>query len=130
MPKLWLSLTPPTSTWLSLLWVVACVILIIGLAYWFTKFVVGRGRLGGFGMSGGGEQFKVLARLNLGREQMLVMVQAGERCLLLGVTTASISTLAEFTPEEAQIWTKTQGQPAPPSFKEALHTILQQKRQR
>lgn len=105
-----------------------CVVVIIALAYWFTKYVAGRGGLGGFGLSSGGERFKILARLSLGREQMLVLVQVGERYFLLGVTPSAISTLAEFTAEEAQAWPAAQEQPPAPSFRETLHTILQKKR--
>lgn len=119
------------SIWLSLLWVLVCVVVIIALAYWFTKYVVGRGAFNGLGMSGGTERFKVLARLNLGRDQMLVLVQAGERYFLLGVTAGAISTLAEYTQEEAAAWRSAQEQqPAPPSFGEALRTVLQEKRRR
>ncbi len=114
--------------WLSLVWVLVCVVVIICLAYWFTKYVVGQGRLNGLGMSPGTEQFKVLARLNLGREQMLVLVRAGERCFLLGITPSAISTLAEFTREEAELWQAAQEPPAAPSFREALRTVLQQKK--
>ena len=119
------------NEWLSLLWVIVCVILIIGLAYWSTKFLAGRGRLGAFGAAKGTEQFKVLAKLTLGKEQMLALVQAGERFFLLGVTPSAISTLAEFSQEEAGSWLdKQEGQPVPPSFREALQKVLQQRRQR
>ena len=77
---------------------------IFSLAYWFTKYVVGRGAFNGLGMSGGGERFRVLARLNLGRDQMVLLVQAGERFFLLGVTAGAISNLAEYTREEAEAW--------------------------
>lgn len=124
---------PGDHAWLSLIWLLFCVALIIGLAYWFTKHVVGGGALRGSGLLGGansGEQVKVLARLNLGREQALLLVRVGERHFLLGVTPSSISTLAEFTQEEAQAWPSTPESPASPSFSEALRTVLQQKKQR
>ena len=118
------------NIWFSLLSIVVSMVAIIALAYWFTRYVVGRGGLNGLGISGGTEQFKVLARLKLGKEQMLVLVQAGERYFLLGVTASAISTLAEFTQEEAAAWPGRQEQPAPPSFGDALRTVLQQKRRR
>ena len=118
--------------WLSLLWLVLCVLAIVGLAYWFTRYVIGRGALGGFGGLGGtgSERFKVLARLSLGREQSVVLIRVGERHLLLGVTPSSVSTLAELTPEEAQAWPGTPEQPAGPGFGETLRTMLQQKKRR
>lgn len=118
------------NPWFSLLWVILSVVVIIALAYWFTKYVVGRGAFNGLGMSGGGERFRVMARLNLGRDQMVLLVQAGERFFLLGVTAGAISNLAEYTREEAEAWTTAPEQPAPPSFGEALRTVLQQKRRR
>ena len=114
--------------WLSLIWLLVCVVAIIGLAFWFTRYVVGRGALNGLGMSPGTEQFRVLARLNLGREQMLILVQAGERCFLLGVTPSAISTLAEFTQEEAELWQVAQEPPDTPNFREALRMVLRQKK--
>lgn len=119
------------NTWLSLLWVLICVVVIIGLAYWFTRYMASRGGLGALGVSKGNEQFRVLARLALGKDQALVVVQAGERYFLLGVTQSSVSTLAELTQEEAGPWlTKPDAQAVPPSFREALQKVLQQRRQR
>ena len=116
---------------LNLLWVLVCAVLIIGLAYWFTRYVVGRGKLGSFGATRGTEQLQVLARLTLGREQAAVLVQAGERYFLLGVTPSAVSTLAELTAEEAQAMCPPPSeQPQPPSFREALHTVLQQRKKR
>lgn len=118
------------NPWLSLLWVILCVVLIVGLAYWFTRYVAARGFPGGPGFRGT-DQLRALARLSLGRDEALVIVQAGERYFLLGVTPAGISNLAEFTGEEAARWTAGQEeQPAPPSFLEAMRTVIQQKKQR
>ena len=116
---------------LSLLWLLICVLAIVVLAYLFTKYVAGRS--GGFPGTGSGmDRFKVLARLSLGREQSLALVQAGERWLLLGVTSTGISLVAELSEEEAQALTARSdpGQPAPPSFGEALRTVLKQKKPR
>ena len=116
------------NPWLALLWVAVCVVLILGLAYWFTRFVAARGLPGGFGASGS-EQLQILARLSLGKDQMLAVVRAGERYFLLGITAAGISNLAEFTEEEAGSWAAAaEGQPVPPSFREALRTVIQQKK--
>ena len=81
-------------------------------------------------MAGGGERFKVLTRLSLGREQSLALVQAGERYLLLGVTPSGVSLVAELTQEEAQALYASPDQPAPPSFREALRTVLKQRKPR
>ena len=81
---------------LALIWLLVCVLAIAALAYLFTKYAVGRG--GSFlGMAGGTDRFKVIARLSLGREQSVVLVQAGERHLLLGVAPSGVSLIAELT---------------------------------
>ena len=115
---------------LSLLWLVVCCAIVLGLAYWFTKHVVGRGKLWNLGTGGGASNLRVLGRLTLGKDQQLLVVRAGERCLLLGVTGAGISTLAEFTPEEAEAWLAAdhvQSEQSPPSFTEALQKVWKQK---
>ena len=111
----------------SLLWVLVCVIVIIVLAYLFTRYVAGRGALG---LPGGSGQMKVLAHLALGREQSMALVQAGEKFLLLGVSAAGVELLAELTQEEAQAIYAPPDQPPPPSFRESLRTVLQQRKPR
>ena len=116
---------------LSLLWVLVCVLVIAALAFLFTRYVGGRGGGQLFGQPRGTERFQVLARLPLGREQSLALVRAGERWLLLGVAPSGVSLVAELTREEAQaICPPPSDPPAPPSFQEALRTVLKQKKPR
>lgn len=117
----------------SLVWMVLSVVVIIGLAYWFTKYVGRRGGLGAFGPLKAGGGLEVLAQLPLGRDQKVVVAQAGERYFLLGVTASEISLLAEFTAEEAACWreqTATADKTQTPSFRQALDTVLRQKGRR
>ena len=117
------------SSLFSLIWLLVCVLAIVVLAWLFTKYVAGRG--GMIGVSGGSERFKVLSRLPLGREQSAVLVKAGEKYLLLGVTPSEIALLKELTPEEAEaVYALPPDQPTPPSFGEALRTVLKQKKPR
>ena len=114
---------------LSLVWMLVCVLAVIVLAWLFTRYVAGRG--GMIGTSGGSERFKVLSRLPLGREQSAVLVKAGEKYLLLGVTASKIDLLMELTPEEAEaVYALPPDQPTPPSFGEALRAVLKQKKPR
>ena len=114
---------------ISLIWLLVCVLAIVVLAWLFTRYVAGRG--GTIGMPGGSERFKVLARLPLGREQSAVLVKAGEKYLLLGVTASGITVLKELTQEEAEaVYALPPDQPAPPSFGEALRAVLKQKKPR
>lgn len=113
----------------SLIWLLVCVLVIVVLAYLFTKYVAGRG--GTIGVPGGSDRFRVLARLPLGREQSAVLVKAGEKYLLMGVTASEITVLKELTPEEAEaVYALPPDQPEPPSFIEALRTVLKQKKPR
>ena len=102
---------------LSLIWMLLCVVVIIVLAYLFTRYVAGRRGLGGFGAPGGTGRFKALARLSLGREQSAVLVQAGERYLLLGGAPSGVTLLAALSQEEAQERSApSPGPPAPPTL--------------
>ncbi|MBD5133623.1 MAG: flagellar biosynthetic protein FliO [Clostridiales bacterium] len=115
---------------LSLAWLLVCVVVIIVLAYLFTKYVAGRGG-SLLGAGGGTDRFKVLCRLSLGREQSAVLVQAGERYLLLGVAPSGVTMLAELKREEAEaLYARPSDQPAPPSFGEALRSVLKQRKPR
>ena len=111
----------------SLLWMLVCVVLIIGLAYWFTRNGAGRGTFGGFQA---GRQMEVLDQLPLGRDQRMVLARAGGRFLLLGVTpSGGITLLAELTEEEAASWRKEPAEDRP-GFKEAFFTVLKQRERR
>ena len=117
------------SSLFSLIWMLVCVLTVVVLAWLFTRYVAGRG--GAIGVSGGSERFRVLSRLPLGREQSAVLVKAGEKYLLLGVTASEITVLKELTPEEAEaVYALPPDQPAPPSFGEALRAVLKQKKPR
>ncbi len=111
----------------SFLWMTVCVVLIIGLAYWFTKYIAGRGSFGSFQ---GGRQMEVLDRLPLGRDQSVILARVGERYLLLGAGTAGITLLTELTAEEAASWKTAKPPEGDPSFKEAFAAMVKQKRRR
>ena len=113
------------NIWLSVLWMLVCIVLILGAAYWFTRYAARRGLLGAFGAAAG-EQMEVLAQLSLGKDQRLVVVQTGDRYFLLGVAAGGISALAELSEEEAARWKRLEDQ-QPPSFREAFQTALKKK---
>lgn len=120
---------PVSESLLSLAWMLLCVVAIAALAYLFTRGIAGRGGAGLRGMSGKG-QLRVLSRLSVGREQSVVLVQAGEKYLLLGVASSGVSVLERLTKEQAQQMCPGLDQPAPPGFKEAFGEALRQRKQR
>ena len=131
LPRIALTLLDGLDSLFSLIWLLICVLVVVVLAYLFTRYVAGRG--GGMaGLSGASERFKVLSRLSLGREQGVMLVKAGEKFLLLGVTPAGITLLKELTQEEADALCPPPDPdlPPPPSFGEALRTVLKQKKPR
>ncbi len=111
----------------SLLWMTVCVVLIMGLAYWFTRFAAGRGAFGPFQ---GGRHMEVLDRLPLGRDQSVILARVGERYLLLGTGTAGVTLLAELTAEEAASWKTSKPPVGEPGFKVAFAAMVKQKRRR
>lgn len=121
------------NEWLSLLWMLVCIVVVLGLAYWFTRHVLGRGllsRYGGQGVRGG--QLRALEKLPISRDQQLLVVQVGERVLLLGVSSGGIRTLCELTPEEAKPWLEESEKPQEPlpSFQESLRRVMEQRRKK
>lgn len=112
----------------SFLWMLVCVVLIIGLAYWFTKYVAGRGALNAFS---GGRRMEVLDRLPLGRDQSVILARVGERYLLLGVGTAGVALLAELSEGEAAAWKPPEtAEGEKPGFKETFLTAMKQRERR
>ena len=118
------------NVWLSVAGMLIAIVVVIGLAYWFTRYVVGNRLFLGMN-STGNRQLQVLDQLPVGKEQRLVVVRAGERYLLLGVTGQNISVLAELTAEEAEQWLQENGtENRPPDFKQALIDSLQKRKAR
>lgn len=112
---------------LSLLGTLVVIVAVLALAYVFTRYVAGHTVSGG--PAKGGEHLSVIAQLPLGREQKLVLVRLGERCLLLGVTQSSIVCLRELSAEEAaELQQKAAAEPAAPSFHNALRSVLEQRK--
>ena len=124
---------PRDNDWFLIVWAIVCIVVVLGMSYWVTRFVAGRGLLkGGIGRSGSG-QIKVVEQYMLGRDQRLVVVQVGEKHYLLGITANNISMLSEIE------WDPTKGlddellaQAAKerPAFREAFFDALRQRTRR
>ncbi len=115
------------------LWLLTAVVLIMGLAYLFTRYVAGtRSPLIGRGKSG--KMLHIVEQTYLGRDRQVVLIQAGDRYFLLGNTPTQITTLAELSAEEVAAWREKERQTGeegqPPSFTQSLQEILKQRGRR
>ena len=112
---------------LPLVWLFICVILILGLAYFFTKYVVGRNLRGSLGGMHRG-MLQVLAQLPLGRERHVILIRMGDRYFLLGSTANEINLLSEIPEEEIDAWREKERQMGEEgqslSFTQSLQEIL------
>ncbi len=109
---------------LSVLGMLTIVVLMLVAAHYVTRWVAGRGAIGG---AVGQEDFRVVRQLSLGRDARLALVRIGKRCVLLGITPNAVSLLLELTEEEAERWEEKDASP-PPSFLEALRENLAKKK--
>ena len=108
---------------LSLLGILTVILLVMGGAYAFTRWA---GKMGSLGGLAGGGRLRVLDRAGLGRDQQLLVVQAGERFFLLGSSPAGLSLLAELSAEEGERWRSPPTDPArqnPVDFRTLLRKV-------
>ena len=78
-------------------------VLILALAYLTSRWIATHGAPGGAGGCGG-ENFRVLTRIGVGRDASLLVLYVRGRCLLLGVTEHNITLLKEWEGEDAEAW--------------------------
>ena len=117
---------------LSAISLLAVILLVLAAAYVFTRWAgknLGGGLIGGLS---GGRRLTVLDRASLGRDQSLLVVQAGERWLLLGSTPAGVTLLAELTEEEGRLWLSPPSPKGPeqinvPDFRALLQRLREKK---
>ncbi len=88
---------------LSLLGALLVIVLVLGGSYLFTRWAGTHLGSGPLSRAGGG-RMRVLDRVSLGRDQQLLVVQAGRRYLLLGCSSDRLTLLTELTAEEGAEW--------------------------
>ncbi|MGE5676480.1 MAG: flagellar biosynthetic protein FliO [Pseudomonadota bacterium] len=86
------------STIYGILYFIFMTAVILGAAYYVTRFIAKRG----FGVSGN-KNIKVVESINLGIDKSLLLVKVGEQYMLLGSTQKNISLLAEIDKEKLSI---------------------------
>ena len=117
----------------TLLGMLAAVVVILLLAWLFTRYLAGRAP-GTMRFSRSREgQLELLERLPLGREQYLAAVRTGDTILLLGVTGSQITLLRELSAEEASAWTEHTAPPCgetgtPMPVQDALWEVWKQRK--
>lgn len=117
----------------ALLGMLITVVLILALAYFFTKYLA-RFKLSGFTSKASSGRMQILDQLTMGTDQRLVLVQVGARYLLLGISAAGITELIELSTEEAALWENDEqdhiGFSSGPSlsFRASILEALKQKR--
>lgn len=119
------------SPWLPLLFMIITVALVIGLAYWFTRYMIGGGKLGAFGVIQNNSPMQIMTQTRVGKEQCLAVVRTSERYFLVGITAQNISLLAELSKEDVAPWLQDEAQrktEQAPSFKQAVLDSLQGKK--
>lgn len=87
----------------SLLGALLVIVLVLGGSYFFTRWA-GTHLNGGLLPRGGGSRMRILDRISIGRDQQLLVVQAGGRYLLLGSSADRLTLLTELTAEEGAQW--------------------------
>lgn len=123
---------PDVGAWGAVLWMLVCVVAVIGLAYWFTKFVAGRGLIPGTGRQQGGKQMEILSQQTLGKDQRIAVVRVGTRYFLVGIAAHNVSMLAELTEEDIAAAQEPAEVPegGQISFREALDVVVKKKLRR
>lgn len=110
--------------WLSLIGMCLCVVVILYLAYWFTRRIAA-GNLSGVIKSNG--NMRLCDRLPIAQNKSIVVVRVGLRWLVLGVADEQITLLTELSEEESRIW--RQSRPAEtkadaPKFSDVMTNAL------
>lgn len=69
---------------------------IVAAAYFLTKFVGGRARM----VRGGASQLKIIERLAFSRDKSVMLVKAGTKYLVLGVSNNQVTLITELREDE------------------------------
>ncbi len=91
---------------------------VLVLAYFFTRWIAVHGSPNFVG-GRNDDVLCVLRQVNVGRTERLLLVRLHDRCLLIGVTAASMCVLAELSKEESEQWLHS---PGTVSFMETLQS--------
>lgn len=99
---------------MSLIGVLALVFLI----YWVMK------KLNHRVITNDSRNMKILERINLGPDKMLLLVSVRGKCMVLGVTNGRIEKVHELEESEEQLMEKKDENGGNPTFKESFKIVL------
>lgn len=102
----------------TLLGALLLVVLIIFLSYYATKYLAK-----GAAKISGASHMKVIDRIVLGQDRVLLIVQIGAAYYLIGSSDQSISLLKELNPDDLIFLQDNETQELP-SFKQSFRTVL------
>ena len=116
---------------LQLIWALVVVAAVLALAYLFTRYIAGR-TAGGASLGRFKDRpMKLLAQLPVGREQKVLLIQAGEQYYLLGAAQGGVTLLDKLSAEEMEKLRKSDESDTGPGekmgFQEALKKVLEQR---
>lgn len=117
----------------EVLWLLVAVVLIMGLAYLFTRYVAGNPNLLSHRRKNE-KMLNIVEQTYVGRDRQVILMQAGDRFFLLGNTPTQITALAELSAEEVAAWREKERQTGEegqtPTFTQALQEIIKQRGRR
>lgn len=77
-----------------------------------------------------GKNMKILERINLGPDKMLILVSVCGKCMVLGVTSAHTEKICDLEQTEEELMQLSETQGENPSFKESFKIVLENMRKK
>ncbi len=76
------------------------------------------------------KNMKILERINLGPDKMLILVSVCGKCMVLGVTSAHTEKICDLEQTEEELMQLSETQGENPSFKESFKIVLENMRKK
>lgn len=76
------------------------------------------------------KNMKILERINLGPDKMLILVSVCGKCMVLGVTSAHTEKICDLEQTEDELMQLSEAQGENPGFKESFKTVLENMRKK
>lgn len=94
------------------------VLALVFLLFWLMKRLTKRVSISD------SKNMKVLERINLGPDKLLLLVSVRGKCMVLGVTNGRVEKIHELEESEEQLMEKKDGDGGNPSFKESFGIVF------